>query len=124
MEDNGLKSVDEILDGLRGEMQGNAPDAMSIRPVFGVQDKNVFTDIKRDVPVDAIYTRLSDGSYLSKYDSYQGAYGNEERLAADQGFFEKAGRGLAKFGIKSGIYATQSLAFVTAGVASAIDRGE
>lgn len=81
----------------------------TIRDVdYSVQTRNIYD-----------YDRL-DGKLKPKFDNYKGNYGNEDRLARQQGFVEKAWKGLAKFPAKVGLYATESVGTMTYGIANAI----
>ena len=46
-------------------------------------------DIRQDVPLTAVYNKLSDGTYIPKYENYAGAFGNEDRLAKSDRDWEK-----------------------------------
>ena len=72
------------------------------------------------VPMSALYDRMSDGSYVAKYKNYQGATGNEDRLAREQSFLDKAGNGLSKNVLKMGNYLLDSTIGTVAGVVNGI----
>lgn len=88
---------------------------LSYKPISD-QSFNVTT---YDVPIDAVYDRQNDGSYVAKYENYLGATGNEERLAKNQSFLEQAGNGLIKNIRKAGNYALDA----TVGTAYGIYKG-
>lgn len=64
------------------------------------------------------------GMQLPTFENYKTGQGNENRLALEQGFLEKAGNGLAKFTAKVGTYATEAVGTMTYGVYSAIKDGD
>ena len=77
-----------------------------------------------DVPKAALYDRLSDGSYISKYENYIGAKGNEDRLAKQQSGLEQAFNGIVKNSAKVFNYAADSIVGTVYGIASGISRGK
>lgn len=79
---------------------------------------------KFDVPIDAIYDRLSDGNYVAKYENYLGAEGNEDRLAKDQSWYERVGYGLSKNLTKVGTYALDATVGTVVGVWNGISEGK
>jgi len=83
-----------------------------------------FDVAKRDVPLEAIYDRLSDGSYVKKYDTYKGAFGNEDRLAQDQSTWQKWINGVTKNMIKVPIYALDATVGLGYGIYNGIANGE
>lgn len=76
-----------------------------------------------DVPKAALYDRLSDGSYIAKYENYVGAVGNEDRLAKQQSSAEKVFNGLTKNTAKMFNYAADSIVGTAYGIATGISRG-
>jgi hypothetical protein len=92
------KELDEILKKLRGEDQVEKPHGLPRSMKAEGKGIKLHTF---DVPREAIYDKLRDGSYSAKYENYLGATGNEERLAQQQSFGEKAIRGIQKFGGKT-----------------------
>lgn len=89
-----------------------------------IQDPTVLKPIKYDVPMDSIYDRLSDGSYIKKFDNYLGATGNEDRLGRQQSTAEQWGHGLAKMGAKTINYALDATVGTIYGIGQAIDGGK
>jgi hypothetical protein len=89
-----------------------------------IQDPTVVKPVKYDVPMDAIYDRLSDGSYIRKYDNYLGATGNEDRLGREQSTGEQWGHGLAKMGAKTLNYALDATVGTIYGIGQAINDGK
>lgn len=81
-------------------------------------------DVKYNVHTDAIYDRLSDGSYIPKFENYKGATGNENRLAQEQGVFEQIAYGTGKFFAKVGTYALDATVGTVYGIFNAIEKGE
>jgi hypothetical protein len=76
-----------------------------------------------DVPKAALYDRLSDGSYIAKYENYVGAKGNENRLAQKQSATEQIFNGLTKNTAKVFNYAADSIVGTAYGIASGISKG-
>jgi hypothetical protein len=87
----------------------------------GVQ---VVRPVKYDVPVNAIYDRLSTGNRIARFENYIGATGNEERLAQGQSATEKIWNGLAKNSMKTLNYALDSVVGTGYGLVSALSSGE
>jgi hypothetical protein len=76
-----------------------------------------------DIPVSTVYNRLSDGSYVPKFENFAGAIGNEERLAQGQGVFEQMANGLIKNIRKAGNYAIDSVVGLPYGIVNGISEG-
>jgi hypothetical protein len=93
------------------------PFQSSYKPTSG------FTDITYDVPTSAIYDRLSDGSYIPKFENYQGAFGNEDRLAQQQSGAEQVFTGLSKNLLKVGTYAIDATVGSATGLVNAVKDG-
>jgi hypothetical protein len=113
--------LEATIKRLRGEDKGvqfQAP-ITSLR----AKDKGVET-FKFDVSRDAIYDKLSDGSYIQKFENYKGGVGNEERLANQQGFGEKALYGLGKFIGKTGKNALDATVGTVYGVINGLVEGD
>lgn len=108
-----LLDLDEQSKGL--SLKSIPQQSLDFKPV----SSKGFDVVKYDVPVDAVYDRLNDGSYVAKYENYLGATGNEERLAKNQSFLEQAGNGLIKNIRKAGNYALDA----TVGTAYGIYKG-
>ena len=51
------------------------------RTITTPQTQKGFSMLSYDIPREALYNRLSDGTYVPKFENYVGATGNEERLA-------------------------------------------
>ena len=77
-----------------------------------------------DVPFRAIFDKKSDGSYIAKYKNYQGAEGNENRLALEQGFWEKGAKSIGRFATKTSLYAMDATLGTAAGIINGIQKGE
>jgi hypothetical protein len=93
------------------------------RPPAGPSSQGVIQDVTFDVPTSAIYDRLSDGTYIPKYENYQGAFGNEDRLARQQSGFEQVAKGLGKNFLKVGTYALDATLGSAAGLVNAFADG-
>lgn len=121
------RSLQEILDGIR---QQNKTGGLSSSELLAPRTKEwksssegTLQDVTYDVPVDAIYDRMRDGTYIPKFENYKGATGNENRLAEEQGFIEQAGRGLSKAFIKTGTYALDATVGTAVGIVNGISEG-
>jgi len=97
-------TIQDIIDGVKRRTapkpQLNQPDLT----VKSTQNRGL-VGVTYDVPMDAIYDRLSDGSYIAKYDNYLDAYGNEDRLGRQQSATEQWFNGISKNLTKVGTYA-------------------
>tara|TARA_R110000772_G_scaffold119924_5_gene226106 strand:+ start:2070 stop:7607 length:5538 start_codon:yes stop_codon:yes gene_type:complete len=114
-----------ILDSIRSKGEGpryNYLGQKNSGPIL-VDNEQGFESVEYSVDKNAIYDRLSDGSYTPKYDNYIGATGNEDRFAAEQGTFEKIIKGLTKNVIKVGAYATDAIVGTAYGIYSGISKG-
>ncbi len=86
----------------------NTPSNLTLSEVIGYQKPTktaegtpIVRPVEYNVNPFAIYDRLSDGTYIPKYENIQGQVGNEERLAQEQSLGQKVARGFEKFAIKS-----------------------
>lgn len=59
---------------------------------------------RNDVPISQAYDKLNSGKYVPRYKNFIADTNNEERLARQQGFWEKMGNGVAKLATKTLIY--------------------
>jgi hypothetical protein len=109
-----------ILDKIQGE--GTEYNYLGVEPIQ-IDKEQGFESVDYSIDKNAIYDRLSDGTYTPKYDNYRGATGNEERLASQQGSFEKVINGLTKNVIKVGAYATDAIVGTAYGIYSGISHG-
>lgn len=116
-----LKSIDQIVSELRGETPKASIQKIALPNIK--QDVGKIKDVVYDVPTSAIYDRLNDGSYVAKYENYAGAVGNENRLALQQTWYEKAGYGLVKNVRKIGNYALDATAGTVYGIMNSISTG-
>lgn len=113
--------LEDILKKLRGEDQGykfRTPTTSLANPDKG------YKAFKFSTPIDAVYDKLSDGSYIARYENRKGAVGNEERLANQQGYLEKAGYGVAKFVGKTGKNFLDATVGTVYGVVNGIVEGD
>lgn len=119
-------TLDSILADVRGEVAENPYSFSSTRKTnLPIKNNNPGTvsDVKYNVQTDAIYDRLSDGSYAPKFQNYKGGIGNENRLAEGQGFFEQAAYGIGKAIVKTGNYALDATVGTVYGIVTAIGEG-
>ena len=119
------KSLEQIAQEILniGAPSGGSSQLVTDRPVDFTPSRTGISPIKFDIPVSAVYNRLSDGSYVPKFENFAGATGNEERLAKEQGFFEQAGNGLIKNIRKAGNYALDSTIGTVYGIVNGISEG-
>ena len=126
-----LPTTTDIVEGVRQEQNGGTPSNVSTgesvysrlsrlsQPVtFGKPGEINLAETS--IPISAVYTKLRDGSYDAMYKNYKGAFGNEDRLAREQGVIEKATKGVARFGSKVGIYALDATVGTATGIVQAI----
>jgi len=81
------------------------------------------TSAEYNVPIDSVYERLNDGSYVAKFENYLGAEGNENRLANQQGTGEKFLYGIGKNLTKVGTYALDATVGTVAGIYNGLSKG-
>lgn len=126
-------SLDDIKNRISTRTAVTAPpetvNSMNLLPpidmspiAFGQEGK--VGQVEYNVPFEAIYDRNRDGSYTAKYDNYKGAFGNEERLANQQGTFEKLGKGAVRFAEKTTLNALDATVGTVAGIFNGIQKGE
>lgn len=113
--------IQKIINKIQGKSQGFTPPTLD-KSLFLSKERGIRT-FKYDVPREAIYDKLSDGSYIPKFENYKGAIGNEDRLAKEQGFFEKAGYGIGKFVGKTVKNALDATVGTVYGVINGISEG-
>lgn len=83
---------------LKGAQRGFTPTAMA-------PQKKGLDMVEYTVNPLAIYDRLRDGTYVSRYENFMGQEGNEDRLAKEQSTAEQWGYGLLKNSQKTLNYA-------------------
>lgn len=91
---------------------------------MGLPASTAIRDVEFDVNKSAIYDRLSDGTYVPKYENYKGAEGNEDRLAREQSGWEQAGSGFVKFLGKTGKNALDATVGTVYGLINGIAKGD
>ena len=112
------------------QKQAQKTKGAPVNPLLSSSDKGPKSDLqtltlsKRETPMAALYDRLSDGTYIAKYENYLGAEGNEDRLARQQSTGSQWGNGLLKAGAKTLNYAADSLIGTIYGAAQAIGTGD
>lgn len=112
------------------QKQAQKTKGAPVNPLLSSSDKGPKSDLqtltlsKRETPMAALYDRLSDGTYIAKYENYLGAEGNEDRLARQQSTGSQWGNGLLKAGAKTLNYAADSLIGTIYGAAQAIGSGD
>jgi hypothetical protein len=112
------------------QKQAQKTKGVPVNPLLSSSDRGPKSDLqtltlsKRETPMAALYDRLSDGTYIAKYENYLGAEGNEDRLARQQSTGSQWGNGLLKAGVKTLNYAADSLIGTIYGAAQAIGTGD
>lgn len=117
-------NLEQILAEIRSKSQPGTFESLA-KPNFSSYNSAAtqIQDIEYDVPTDAIYDRLSDGTYIPRFESYKGAEGNEERLALQQGFWEQAWHGVTKNVAKVFTYAFDATVGTAYGLYNGIKEG-
>lgn len=72
-----------------------------LKPIEFQKDKGIKT-VDYSVRHDDVYTKLGNGTYIPKFKGYIDGVNDEDRLARQQGTFEKAYTGLTRGAIKVG----------------------
>jgi len=126
-----MPTNEEVLNKLQADLQSRGtrgavkPQGFQYSGVLDMPwDKGRIENVKYDVPTSAVAETDRYGVSALKYDNYLGAFDNEDRLAQQQSWGEKAGNGVTKFLGKTGLIAADALATVTYGLGSAISQGE
>lgn len=117
---------ESILADIRGESDNSQGIMGGLeRPTLRSYDENIGKTVDADfnVPMDAIYDRLSDGTYTPMYENYAGAIGNEDRLASQQSGLEQFGYGIAKNANKVLNYALDATVGTVYGIYNGIKEG-
>jgi len=121
-----LESFDSILARVSGQEVKN-PNANPLDsfkgPIKFSTTKNELKPVEYDVPTSAIYDRLSDGTYVAKFENYLGAVGNEDRLAKQQSALDQWTNGLLKNARKTGNYVLDATVGTVYGAINAIKEG-
>lgn len=76
------------------------------------------------IDISDTHHRLSDGTWIRRFDNYVPGTDNEDRLAREMTFWQKTGRGLGKFVGKTLLYGVGNVVQPFYGLASAITRGK
>lgn len=118
-----IEEIKASLSGLDSKKDANPFDKHLPKYNTYGEDPAALQVIKHDVPTDAIYDQLSDGSYVARYENYLGATGNEDRLAKQQTWYEQAGYGLLKNATKVGTYALDATVGTIYGLGNALFSG-
>jgi hypothetical protein len=115
---NGLVKLNEL-----GEKPAPRPD-FSIDHLLPKSTQKGTSTASWDIPMGAVYDRKADGSYTPKFENYKTAYGNEDRLAREQGSLEMIGRGAGRLVSKAGMYALDAVVGTATGIFEALDKNE
>lgn len=120
----------DVLDKLKADLAARSGRATTNTPkiqLSGMMDmpwaKNRVDFAHYDIKGTDIYDVDRHGNTTLKWENYKGATGNENRLALQQSWGEKAGNGITKLLGKTGLIAADALATVTYGLASGISQG-
>lgn len=92
-----FKSIDEIVAELNSASARKSLPQLGVKNTFSPLQSNEIRDVRNQVPLSTIMDRTSDGGWIPKFENYITAYGNEDRLAKQQSFGEKALHGVEKF---------------------------
>ena len=95
--------IEALVNNIRSQMAPK-PQLRNYDLTVKSFQKDGIKAVEYNVPVDAVYDRLSDGTYTPKYENYLDAYGNEERLARGQSATEQWFNGITKNVTKMGVY--------------------
>jgi hypothetical protein len=115
---NGLVKLNEL-----GEKPAPKPD-FSIDHLLPKSTQKGTSAASWDISMGAVYDRKADGSYTPKFENYKTAYGNEDRLAREQGSLEMIGRGAGRLVSKAGMYALDAVVGTATGIFEALDKKE
>lgn len=117
-------TIKDIVNKVKEKRESDINPYQYLTPeVISVNHDSGLTGVKYDVPRSSIMERNRDGSYSSLFENYVGATENEDRLAKEQGFFEQAGKGIAKAFIKTGTYALDATVGTAVGLINGISEG-
>jgi hypothetical protein len=120
-EELNVTTLEDVVASIQGT--SNPKSGFILQEPIKIDKAVAFEGVSYDMPKSAVYDRLSDGSYIPKFENYIGATGNEERLAKNQGGFEQAVRGLTKFSAKVGLYASNAIIGTAVGIYEGISTG-
>lgn len=76
------------------------------------------------IGIDESRFRLSDGTWIPKYESFQAGVDNDSRLARNQGTGEKIFRGLGKFVYKTALYGIGGIIQPFYGIYEGVTKGK
>jgi hypothetical protein len=120
---NPIKNFIDSLDTNPSQKRNNEDNLDSILAPVKLSEQGAYKLGEYKVPIGELYTPLSDGTLIAKYDKYYAPSGNENQNAIRQTWSEKAFGGLAKNVTKAGVYALDGLVGIPIGVVEAIKTG-
>jgi len=115
-----VTTLDDVLASVQGT--ANPKTGFILQEPIQLDKRVAFEGVTYDIPKNAIYDRLSDGSYTPRVENYIGAVGNEDRLAKQQSGWEQAVNGLTKAVVKTGAYALDATVGTVAGIINGINE--
>lgn len=117
--------VTTLDDVLKAVQSGNKPkyNFMLGNDPINIGDNKGLTSVRFTTPKSAIFDRLSDGTYIPKFENFKGNTDNEDRLAKEQGFVEQAIHGIGKNVTKAFVYALDSTVGTAWGIVNGIKEG-
>jgi hypothetical protein len=126
---NNITTLDDVVNAVRADIQAKKkPQLRNYDLTPKSFQREGIAAVDYSVPIDAVYDRLSDGTYIPKYENYLDAYTNEDRLARGQSATEQWLNGIGKNITKVGVYALDATLGTAAGLWGAItgddDLGE
>ena len=119
------KSLEEVQKKIQNQNNPRSTNNnVSMESTFkNLQQNRGIQDVKFDLNTDAVYDRLSDGSYIAKFPTYSSGVGEEDRLAKSQSTTEKVLYGLGKNATKALAYAVDATVGTVYGLANGISKG-
>jgi hypothetical protein len=122
---NNITTLDDVVNAVRANIATkNQPQLRNYDLTPKSFQREGIAAVDYSVPIDAVYDRLSDGTYVPKYENYLDANTNEDRLARGQSATEQWFNGLGKNLTKVGVYALDATLGTAAGLWGAVTGDE
>ena len=116
-----VTTLDDVVRSVRGQMGPKQLPQVNLQPV-SFQRQGIQA-VQFDVPVANVYDRLSDGTFIPKFENYTTGYGEEDRLARQQSAGEQWWNGAQKFLGKTALYASDAVLGTATGIYEGITQG-